>query len=127
MVDDLTYRPVPTTIPDPLPDLDINVGSLVVVGGRDVIGRAQRINVGALLAIMSEVRRSIETLRIETARCSALFDQIKAVEAFAARPQPHQAMLLALVRRLPPVLKMVGAEDARELVEGFMKQHTAPR
>ena len=127
VVDDLTYRPVPTTIPDPLPDLDINVGSLVVAGGRDVIGQVQRINVGALLAIMSEVRRSIETLRIETARRGALFDQIKAVEAFAARPQPHQAMVLALVRRLPPVLKMVGAEDARELVEGFMKQHTAPR
>jgi hypothetical protein len=127
VVDDLTYRPVPTTIPDPLPDLDINVGSLVVVGGRDVIKQAQRIDVGALLAIMSEVRRSIEMLRIETARRGALFDQIKAVEAFAARPQPHHVMLLALVRRLPPVLKMVGAEDARELVEGFMKRHTAPR
>jgi hypothetical protein len=33
VVDDLTYRPVPTTMPDPLLDLDVNAGSLVVVGG----------------------------------------------------------------------------------------------
>ena len=127
VVDDLTYRPVPTTIPEPLPDLDTNAGSLVVVGGRDVISQAQRINVGALLEIMSEVRRSIETLHIETARRGALIDRIEAVETFAARPQPHRAMLLALVKCLPPALRMVGAEDARGLVEGFIKQHSPPR
>ena len=127
MVDDLTYRPVPTTISDPLPDLDTNAGSLVVVGGRDVIGQAQRINVGALLTMMSEVRRSIETLHIETTRRGALIDRIEAVETFARRPQPHRAMLLALVKCLPPALRMVGAEDARGLVEGFIKQHTVPR
>jgi len=127
VVDDLRYRPTPTINPEPLPDLDTNAGSLVVVGGRDVIGQVQRINVGALLAIMSEVRRSIEALRIDTARRGALFDQIKAVEAFAARPQPHQAMLLALVKCLPPALRMVGAKDAREMVEGFIGQHSPPR
>jgi len=127
VVDDLTYRPVPTTMPDPLLDLDVNAGSLVVVGGRDVIGRVQRIDVGALLAIMSEVRRSIETLRIETARRGALIARIEAVETFAARSQPHRAMLLALVKCLPPVLKMIGAEEARGLVEGFIKQHSPPR
>jgi hypothetical protein len=127
VVDDLRYRPTPTINPEPLLDLDTNAGSLVVVGGRDVIKQAQRINVGALLEIMSEVRRSIETLRIETARRGALIDRIDAVEAFAARPQPHPAMLLALVKCIPPALRMVGAEDARRLVEGFIKQHAASR
>ena len=127
VVDDLTYRPVPTTMPDPLLDLDVNAGSLVVVGGRDVIKQAQRIDVGTLLKIMSEVRLSIETLRIETALRGTLIARIEAVETFAARPQPHRAMLLALVKCLPPVLKMIGAEDARELVERFIKQYSPPR
>jgi hypothetical protein len=127
VVDDLAYGPLPTATPASPPNLDINPSRLAVVAGRDVTGQAQRINIGALLEIMSEVRRSIETLRIETALRGALIDRIKAVEAFAARPQPHQAMLLALVKCLPPALRMVGAKDAREMVEGFIGQHSPPR
>jgi len=60
------------------------------------------IDVGALLEIMSEVRRSIESCVLRRHVAVALIDRIEAVETFAARPQPHQAMLLALMKYLPP-------------------------
>jgi hypothetical protein len=127
VIDDLTYMPMPSTMPDPLADQEINAGSLAIVGRKDAIQQAQRLDVGALLIIMSEVRSSVATLRIDPPRRGTLIHQIAAIEAFAERPMPHEGMLLGLVKRLVPMLKMARAEEATEIVAEFLKSHTGVR
>ena len=64
----------------------------------------------------------IGAARINNTRRQALIHQITAIEAFAERPNPHQAMLLSMVKRLPPALKMVRLNMAGSLVESFIEQ-----
>jgi hypothetical protein len=73
--------------------------------------------------MLSEVRSLIGAARIDNAQRRALIHQIAAIEAFAKRPNPHQAMLLSMVKRLPPALKMVRLNMAGSLVESCIEQH----
>ena len=68
VIDELTYRPVAPTNPGILLKPDIITASLVVVGGRDTVRQSLLIDVGALLTILYEVRSSIGTLRMDSAR-----------------------------------------------------------
>jgi hypothetical protein len=123
----LTYRPVASTNPGTLLMPDISTARLVVVGGRDTVRQSPLIDVGALLTILYEVRSSIGPLRMDPARRRALFKQIEALEDFAQRPKPHQGMLLGMVTRLAPMLKMARAIEATEIVEDFLKRRTGVR
>jgi hypothetical protein len=75
--------------------------------------------------MLSEVRRLIGAARIDSTRRRALIHQITAIEAFAERPNPHQAMLLSMVKRLPPALKMVRLDIVGRLVESFIERPEA--
>jgi hypothetical protein len=127
VIDDLTYRAAPSINLGPLLNPDIYAGGLVVVGGRDAVQQSLLIDIGALLTILSEVRSSIGPLRMDTARRRALFKQIGAIEDFAQRPKPHQGILLGMVTRLAPMLKMARAVEATEMIEDFLKRRTGVR
>ena len=122
MVDDLVYRskPLPSSNLPERPDLEA-VGQ--VETPRKIVRRAQCIDLDKLPTMLSEVRSLIGAARIDNAQLRALIHQIAAIEAFAKRPNPHQAILLSMVRRLPPALKMVRLNTAGSLVESFIEQH----
>jgi hypothetical protein len=121
MVDDLIYRskPLPSSSLPERPDLDPG-GS--VETPRKIVRQAQCIDLDKLPTMLSEVRSLIGAARIDNTGRSALIRQIAAIEAFAERPNPHQAMLLSMVKRLPPALKMVRLNMAGSLVESFIEQ-----
>ena len=58
---------------------------------------------------------------IDRARRRALLREIAAIEAFLQRENPHRAMLLRMVRRLPPALKMVRLDKAARSVESVIE------
>ena len=121
MVDDLIYRskPLPSSSLPERPDLD-PFGPAETP--RKIVRQAQCIDLDKLSTMLSEVRSLIGAARIDNTRRRALIHQIAAIEAFAERPNPHQAMLLSMVKRLPPALKMVRLNMAGSLVESFIEQ-----
>jgi hypothetical protein len=125
MVDDVMYRsrPLPSA---PLPEAP----ELAVIGSaeapRKALRQAQSIDLDRLPTMLSEIRNSIGASRIDDARRRALVRQIAAIEAFVERPNPHRGMLLSMVRRLPPALKMVRLDLAGSLVESFIEQEATP-
>ena len=121
MVEDVIYRsrPLPSSSMPGGPDLEA-VGQ--VETPRKIVRQAQCIDLDKLPTMLSEVRSLIGAARIDNTRRRALIHQITAIEAFAERPNPHQAMLLSMVKRLPPALKMVRLNMAGSLVESFIEQ-----
>jgi len=121
MVEDVIYRsrPLPSSSLPGGPDLAA-VGQIET---RKIIRQAQCIDLDKLATMLSEVRSLIGAARIDNTRRQALIHQIAAIETFAKRPNPHQAILLSMVRRLPPALKMVRLNMAGSLVESFIEQH----
>ena len=117
MVEDVVYRS------RPLPSSSL-LGGLEAVGQvettRKIVRQAQCVDLDKLPTMLSEVRSLIGAARIDDAQRRALIHQIAAVEAFAKRPNPHQAMLLSMVKRLLPALKMVRLDLAADLVESFI-------
>jgi len=65
--------------------------------------------------LLAEVPRLIGVAQIDNTRRRMLFHWIAATEAFVKRPNPRQAMLLDMVKRLLPASKMVRLERARVL------------
>ena len=121
MVEDVIYRsrPLPSSSLPGGPDLAA-VGQIET---RKIIRQAQCIDLDKLATMLSEVRSLIGAARIDNTQRRALIHQIAAIETFAKRPNPHQAILLSMVRRLPPALKMVRLNMAGSLVESFIEQH----
>jgi len=121
MVDDLIYRskPLPSSSLPERSDLD-PFGPAETP--RKIVRQAQCIDLDKLSTMLSEVRSLIRAARIDNTRRRALIHQIAAIEAFAERPNPHQAMLLSMMKRLPPALKMVRLDMAGSLVESFIEQ-----
>ena len=122
MVEDVIYRsrPLPSSSLPEGPDLEA-VGQ--VETPRKIVRQAQCIDLDKLPTMLLEVRSLIGVARIDNAQRRALIRQIVAIETFAKRPNPHQAMLLSMVKRLPPALKMVRLDIAGSLVESFIEQH----
>jgi hypothetical protein len=119
MVEDVVYRsrPLPSSSLLGGPDLE-TVGQ--VETPRKIVRQAQCIDLDKLPTMLSEVRSLIGAARIDNAQRRALIHRIA---AFAKRPNPHQAILLSMVKRLPPALKMVRLNMAGRLVESFIEQH----
>jgi hypothetical protein len=57
---------------------------------------------------------------IDNNRRPPLVHQIAAIEVFAKPPNPYQATLSSMVKRLLPALKMVRLDLAADLVESFI-------
>ena len=81
----------------------------------------QSIDLARLPTLLSEVRNSLWGVWIDRARRQALLREIAAIEAFLQRENPHRAMLLRMVRRLPPALKMVRLDKAARSVESVIE------
>ena len=81
----------------------------------------QSIDLARLPTLLSEVRNSLGEVWIDRARRRALLREIAAIEAFLQRENPHRAMLLRMVRRLPPALKMVRLDKAARSVESVIE------
>jgi hypothetical protein len=81
----------------------------------------QSIDLARLPTLLSEVRDSLWGVWIDRARRRALLREIAAIEAFLQRENPHRAMLLRMVRRLPPALKMVRLDKAARSVESVIE------
>ena len=82
----------------------------------------QSLDISALPKLLLEVRSAIGASHIDRMRQRALQRQITAIEALANRPNAHQGMLITMVRRLPPALKIVRLEEAEILVENFIRK-----
>jgi hypothetical protein len=80
----------------------------------------QGIDLARLPTLLSEVRISLGDVWIDRARRRALLREIAAIEAFLERENPHRGMLLRMVRRLPPALKMVRLDKAARSVESVI-------
>ena len=80
----------------------------------------QSIDLARLPTLLSEVRDSLGGVWIDRARRQALLREIAAIEAFLQRENPHRGMLLRMVRRLPPALKMVRLDKAARSVESVI-------
>ena len=70
--------------------------------------------------MLSEFRSLIGAAWIDNTRRPALLHQIAAIKAFAEPPNPYRAMLLSMVKRLLPALKMVRLDLAAGVVESFI-------
>jgi hypothetical protein len=81
----------------------------------------QSIDLARLQTLLSEVRISLGAVRIDRAGRRALLREIAAIEAFVQRENPHRGMLLSMVRRLPPALKMVQLNKAARSVESVIE------
>ena len=81
----------------------------------------QSVDLARLPTLLSEVRDSLWGVWIDRARRQALLREIAAIEAFLQRENPHRAMLLRMVRRLPPALKMVRLDKAARSVESVIE------
>jgi hypothetical protein len=130
MVDDVMYRstPLPSA---PLPEAPELVAFGPAAAPRSIPGQApgrqaQGIDLDALPTVLSEIRKSIAAAPIDAARRRALVRQIAAIEAFMERPNPHRGMLLSMVRRLPPALKLARLDMAGSFVESFIEQEAMP-
>jgi hypothetical protein len=77
----------------------------------------RRSDLARLPTLLSEVRNSLGEVRIDRARREALLREIAAIEAFLQHENPHRGMLLGMVRRLPPALKMVRLDKVARSVE----------
>jgi HPt (histidine-containing phosphotransfer) domain-containing protein len=82
----------------------------------------QSLDISALPKLLLEVRSAIGASHIDRMRQRALQRQITAIEALANRPNAHQGMLITMVRRLPPALKIARLEEAESLVENFIRK-----
>jgi len=122
MVDDLKHRSVPLALPVQLAESNFDAAGLIEVPPR-AAQQAYRLDVGVLLTMLSEVRSTIQVSRIDTARRDMLTYQIAAIEAFAKLSGPHQGILLRMMRRLQPALKMARLEVAGNLVESLIQEH----
>jgi hypothetical protein len=80
----------------------------------------QSIDLARLPTLLSEVRDSLGGRWIDRARRRALLREIAAIEAFLQRENPHRGILLQMVRRLPPALKMVRLDKAARSVESVI-------
>jgi hypothetical protein len=80
----------------------------------------QGVDLARLPTLLSEVRDSLGGRWIDGARRRALLREIAAIEAFLQRENPHRGMLLGMVRRLPPALKMVRLDKAARSVESVI-------
>ena len=85
----------------------------------------QSIDLARLPTLLSEVRDSLWGVWIDRARRRTLLREIAAIEAFLQRENPHRAMLLQMVRRLPPALKMVRLDKAARSVESVIEPPAA--
>ena len=114
IVADLQRRSVPLAPPVKLAGSNFNAASFIEVPPR-AVQQAYRLDISALLTMLSEVRSAIQVSRIDAARRGMLTDQIAAIEAFAKRSGPHQGILLRMMRRLPPALKTARTRSGGEL------------
>jgi len=85
-----------------------------------IVRQSKRIVLDNLAAMLSEFRSLIGAAWIDNNRRPALLHQIAAIKAFAEPPNPYRAMLLSMVKRLLPALKMVRLDLTADLVESFI-------
>jgi hypothetical protein len=123
MVDDVVYRSKPLAA-SPLPEAP-GLDARAAEAPRRIRRQAGTIDLDRLPSTLSEVRSSIGASVIDKARRRALLNQLEAIEAFARLPNPHQEMLLSMVRRLPPALKLARLDLAGSLVESLIEQDAA--
>jgi hypothetical protein len=88
---------------------------------------AQSIDLARLPTLLSEVRSCLGArVWIDRARRRALLRETAAIEAFVQRENPNLGMLLSMVRRLPPALKMVRLDKAARSVESVIEPPPMP-
>jgi hypothetical protein len=86
----------------------------------------RNIDLARLRTVLSEVHNSLGSVWIDCARRRVMLREIAAIEAFLQRKNPHRGMLLGMVRRLPPALKMVRLDEAARSVESLIELRPMP-
>jgi hypothetical protein len=104
-------------------DININTSGPVAVAGGSVVQHVVGFDIGALNAVLTQVKQIIEVAYLDDDQRHVVQGDIATIEALAYQPKPDANALKHMAKRLAGLLKDVGVSVAAGVMEAYIKAH----